>query len=93
MALGADGGMNGDRHIVRRRGHEDAEVRFCQPCLAQACLERRAHAESRLHARDERIVHLTAGFFGHAKRAVLQPGRDVLGRSTEPRDLVVMNGR
>ena len=52
-----------------------------------------AHAHAVAHAGDERVVHLASGLVGHAERAVVEAGGDVLRRRAEARDLVVVNRR
>jgi hypothetical protein len=92
MISAPNAAVHGDRYAEAVRARMMDELGVRQPARF---LERDghcfAHATPALHAGGEGVIESAPGFLGHPERAVAKTGGDVLGRSSESRDLVVVN--
>src|SRR3989475_3301739 len=91
--VGAECGVHGDGNSPLGGGEQEGDVAGCELGAAREVVgERFAHALAGARAVGDRGVHLAPGLLHHAKRAVCQPGSDVLTRASVCRKLKIVDG-
>src|SRR6059036_757354 len=90
----AECGVHGDGNSPLGGGEQEGDVAGRELGAAREIVgERFAHALAGARAVGDRGVHLAPGLLHHAKRAVRQPGGDVLTRASVCRKLEIVDGR